>query len=276
MRRVSGYRAIGGVLVAAALASLGAGPGEMPELTRPDPGDLRAAVVHRVIDGDSVELFVDGRVERYELAGADAPDVVHPDRAPIPGAQRARGVLELMISGERLLLLDDPVRATDALGRRRGFVFRSPEMTLVNLEMVRLGLARHAHTERAWNARVFRWAQSQARASGKGVWDPAFLAAAHAPAARGDRPAPAPDAVGAAGAKATTGAETDGADEPEPEADPGPEPVAGGSDAVYVTRSGTKYHRAGCPHLTDSATKRERSEVASTHEPCKVCDPDED
>jgi len=238
-----------------------AAPRAVPTVLEPDPEDLRGAVVHRVIDGDSVELFVEGRVERYELAGADAPDAVHPDRPTIPGAERARLVLALMIEGERLMVMDDPRRATDALGRRRGYLFRAPEMTLVNLEMVRLGLARHARIDRAWNGRAFLWAQDQARSSGKGVWDPALSATQR------EEPKPKPDPEPEPEPNATDEGEQDAEQAPAPEPD---------ADVVYVTRSGSKYHRVGCRHLTDSAAERSRSEVASTHEPCKVCEPDED
>lgn len=45
--------------------------------------------------------------------------------------------------------------------------------------------------------------------------------------------------------------------------------------AVYVTKSGTKYHRADCYHLTASAQEMTIEEaVAKGYEPCTYCRPD--
>lgn len=42
---------------------------------------------------------------------------------------------------------------------------------------------------------------------------------------------------------------------------------------VYVTRTGTKYHREGCRHLRRSKIPRSLSEIAGRYEPCGVCRP---
>lgn len=41
---------------------------------------------------------------------------------------------------------------------------------------------------------------------------------------------------------------------------------------VYITRTGTKYHRAGCRHLKSSIEKK-LSEVHGVYGPCSVCNP---
>ena len=43
---------------------------------------------------------------------------------------------------------------------------------------------------------------------------------------------------------------------------------------VWVTRSGVKFHRAECPHLTDTARRVSREEANEQHEACKTCRPD--
>jgi len=259
-----------GVVAMCVFSTLGGAPSAMPEIISPEPDALRPASVHRVIDGDSVELFIDGRVVRYELSGADSPDAVAAGRPPIPGSERAWELLTLLIQGERLVVLDDPRRETDALGRRRGFLYRSPEMTLVNLEMVRLGMARHASRDWAWNAPVFRWAQAQARASGKGIWDPAFERRA-----RRERERLAAELARQRAAEIEE--RDDRADESETARDGSETDDQGDRDEpeVFVTRAGSKYHREGCRHLTDSAAPRSLEEVHDTHEACKVCRPPE-
>jgi hypothetical protein len=43
-------------------------------------------------------------------------------------------------------------------------------------------------------------------------------------------------------------------------------------EVVYITKTGTKYHRAGCRALSKSATAIRLAEVG-TRQPCAVCDP---
>ncbi len=44
-------------------------------------------------------------------------------------------------------------------------------------------------------------------------------------------------------------------------------------ETVYVTKTGTKYHRAGCRHLAKSAIPMALSEAASRYSPCSACNP---
>jgi hypothetical protein len=46
------------------------------------------------------------------------------------------------------------------------------------------------------------------------------------------------------------------------------------SDAiVYVTKTGTKYHRDGCRSLSQSKIPMKLSEAARRYEPCSICKP---
>lgn len=48
----------------------------------------------------------------------------------------------------------------------------------------------------------------------------------------------------------------------------------GGTDIVHITRTGTKYHRAGCRHLSRSDIPISRKDAeARGYTPCKVCNP---
>ena len=45
-------------------------------------------------------------------------------------------------------------------------------------------------------------------------------------------------------------------------------------DVVYLTNTGTKYHREGCRYLNTSKIEISKSEaIAQGYEPCKVCKP---
>lgn len=47
-------------------------------------------------------------------------------------------------------------------------------------------------------------------------------------------------------------------------------PVA---DAVYVTRTGTKYHRGTCRHLANSRIPMSLADAAASYGPCSICRP---
>jgi hypothetical protein len=45
------------------------------------------------------------------------------------------------------------------------------------------------------------------------------------------------------------------------------------SETVYVTKTGAKYHRAGCSSLRSSAIPMPLSQAAARYGPCKNCKP---
>ncbi len=44
-------------------------------------------------------------------------------------------------------------------------------------------------------------------------------------------------------------------------------------DIVYITKTGTKYHRAGCRYLSSSSIPIARSEAIKKYGACSVCNP---
>ncbi len=51
------------------------------------------------------------------------------------------------------------------------------------------------------------------------------------------------------------------------------ESIRDSDTVVFITKSGTKYHSAGCRHLTDSAREIPLSRAMSAYEPCGTCKP---
>lgn len=247
----------------------------MPEVLAPDEELLRVGVVHRVIDGDSVELFLDGQIVSYELAGADAPEILEDQESVLRGSMEAKGYLEGLVVGERVAVLPDQRRAADVRGRLRGYLYRMPDMLLVNLEMVRVGHAKHARDPMGFNNKAMLWAQDRARSARKGVWSPAPVIENPAPmqlfAASTDSQEPKSHSSG--GVRST---DVDEPPQSTQQAEKAPSKVLsqGLDPVVYVTRSGSKYHRKDCQHARATGTAKRRDELDSTYTPCKVCKPD--
>lgn len=56
---------------------------------------------------------------------------------------------------------------------------------------------------------------------------------------------------------------------PVPEAET---PIAEQSEVVYITETGSKYHRSGCRHLKDSKIEIQKdTAISQGYEPCKTC-----
>lgn len=55
------------------------------------------------------------------------------------------------------------------------------------------------------------------------------------------------------------------------EAEATPTREAANNQTVYVTKSGNKYHLAGCRYLSKSATPLALSDAAIRYSPCSVC-----
>ncbi len=238
---------------------------EMPEVEEPEQSRLVFGVVHRVIDGDSVELFLDGRIVAYELAGADAPEVLENESVSLRGSEEARDYLLALLEGEQIAVLNDSRRPMDARGRKRGYLYRMPDGLFVNLEMLRLGFSKHARDPAGFNNPVMMWAQDRARDARKGVWSP-DLEKIEVSEPAVVQPAPIKSERG-----------NSAADEPAELQEQVPDPVSksGSRLVVYITKSGTKYHTKDCQHARESGVATPIEKVRESHDACKVCKPDD-
>lgn len=97
-------------------------------MNRTIPDYLRIATLHRVIDGDTVELMVDLGFRRYSrerirLLGIDAPEIRGPARLQGLAAMQfaSHWFAEAEIAGDRILLVS---HRADSFGRWLGSIYR--------------------------------------------------------------------------------------------------------------------------------------------------------
>lgn len=113
-----------------------------PTPTTTPPGALDAnAVIDFVVDGDTVDVVIDGREERVRLIGIDTPETKKPD-SPIEcfGPEASAFTESLLPVGTPVRIERDTV-GRDDYGRLLGYVFRADDGIFVNYELVRNGLA---------------------------------------------------------------------------------------------------------------------------------------
>jgi micrococcal nuclease len=148
-------------------------PTDTPEPTAtptPDLERVRAEVVD-VIDGDTIEVEIDGETYTVRYIGIDTPETVHPSE-PIewmgPEASEAN---RRLVEGETVYLEED-VSETDQYGRLLRYVFLE-DGTMVNAALVEMGYAQAStYPPDVRYQDLLLEAEQEAREEEQGLWGP--------------------------------------------------------------------------------------------------------
>ena len=108
----------------------------------PAASGLRAnATVEYVVDGDTVDMIIDGVEERVRLIGIDTPETKK-ENTPVEcfGPEATAFTQSLLPEGTQVYLERD-VEARDVYGRLLGYAYLVETGVFVNLEIVRQGYA---------------------------------------------------------------------------------------------------------------------------------------
>jgi micrococcal nuclease len=126
------------------------------------------AAVERVVDGDTIQVRVDGRTETVRYIGVNTPEVRHPWRGAEPGGQEAWTVNRELVAGKRVRLEMD-VQPRDRYRRLLAYVW--VDGVMVNAELVRRGYAQVMTVPPNLRyQRLFLTLQREARQAGRGLW----------------------------------------------------------------------------------------------------------
>ncbi len=203
-----------------------------------ETGNIIAHKVVRVIDGDTVVLLIDGTETTVRLIGVDTPETVHPSKPVEEYGKEASQFLSNLLAGESVYLKYEPGSITDKYGRMLAYLYRSPDSLFANLEIIRQGYG-HAYTAYPFqHIEFFRSVEQDARQKGKGLWAQGGTA----------------KSVVAQPVVVELSQKPDG-------------------DSVYITKTGTKYHRSGCRYLSKSSIPVVLSTLSSKYDACSVCKP---
>jgi micrococcal nuclease len=108
-------------------------------LWRGEPPASATVLVTRVVDGDTVEVQLDGREEDVRYIGVDTPETVKPDTPVQCFGPQASAFNHLLVEGRRVRLVFGEERR-DVYGRLLAYVYLGGRF--VNAELIRRGLAR--------------------------------------------------------------------------------------------------------------------------------------
>ncbi len=136
------------------------------------PGPVSARVTH-VVDGDTIDVSIDGDEEAVRYIGIDTPETVKPGTPVQCGGPRAHEFNERLVGGRTVTLRFD-AEHRDVYGRLLAYVYlprpgRRP--LFVNAELARRGLARTLTIPPNDSfAALFDRLATRAGVRGRGLW----------------------------------------------------------------------------------------------------------
>lgn len=229
-------------------------PGKLPVIATPDFSKLQSLAIAAVVDGDTITVTRDGGVtEKVRLLGIDCPETSDPTKGQEFYGVEATTFVTNLLKGERVYVVPEKAGEKDRYGRTLAYVYRAPDGLFVNAEVVRQGYGSVYDAQAFQHIDAFLQYERAAKAAGRGQWDTAAkLDWEHLRQAPGaTNPAAAPGTVA-----------------PGKDAAPDAQKVT-----VYVTKSGTKYHRAGCSYLKSSQIPMDLADAKKRYGPCSKCGP---
>ncbi len=130
--------------------------------------------VQKVIDGDTIELNIDGRTQKVRLIGMDTPEVVDPRKVVQCFGREASAQGHKRLEGQTIRLeYDVQVGEHDKYGRLLAYVFLSDGSNYAE-GMIRDGYAHeYTYQNQAYKYQAtFKSAEAEAQAANRGFWAP--------------------------------------------------------------------------------------------------------
>lgn len=139
----------------------------------PDEVEQGGYQVVKVVDGDTLDVSINDKIERLRLIGIDTPETVDPRKSVQCFGKEASSKAKELLMGKRVSLeMDDTQGERDKYKRLLRYVFL-PDGTNFNLFMIEEGYAHEYtyHLPYKYQAE-FKNAQRSAMENQKGLWSP--------------------------------------------------------------------------------------------------------
>lgn len=139
-------------------------PTPVPPTVAPLPAQ-EIAHVENVVDGDTIDVEMNGQIYRVRYIGMDTPEQGEPFFTEATEANRG------LVGGGDVIMKRD-VSETDQYGRLLRYVYLA-DGTFVNAELLRMGYAQVAtYPPDVMHQVLFLELQAEAQATGQGLWAP--------------------------------------------------------------------------------------------------------
>ena len=137
----------------------------------PPNGQPDLVKIADVIDGDTVDIDINGRTERVRLIGVNTPETKHPTK-PIEcfGPEASAYLTQLLPKGTAVRIERD-VEARDRYGRMLLYLYLGSNDLFINLDLVARGYGTPMSIEpNTFHRNDFVRAAAQAEAADVGLW----------------------------------------------------------------------------------------------------------
>lgn len=142
---------------------------ERNALVKPDNNSTY--LVSKVVDGDTLDVSIDGVITRIRLIGIDTPEVVDP-RKPVEcfGKEASEKMKELVFGKKVRLKSDSSQGDKDKYGRLLRYIFTEDNAN-INLQMIIGGYAyEYTYLVPYQYQASFKKAEKEAKDNGRGLW----------------------------------------------------------------------------------------------------------
>jgi len=141
------------------------------ETAEEEPNPNKLYKVSGVVDGDTVKLSIEGKIETIRLIGIDTPETVHPSKPVECFGVEASNKAKQLLSGKTVSLETDASQGTrDRFGRLLGYIILA-DGTNFNKLMIEQGYAyEYTYSTSYKYQSEFKSAQQYAKANSIGLW----------------------------------------------------------------------------------------------------------
>jgi micrococcal nuclease len=145
-------------------------PATPPPAASPSPTQPLTGRVTQIVDGDTIDVELQGRREWVRYIGIDTPETKHPTRGIEPYGPEATEANRRLVQGQ-MVRLEFDVQPRGQYGRLLAYVFVGEVM--VNAELVRQGYALlSTYPPNVKHEALFVRLQREAREAKRGLWGP--------------------------------------------------------------------------------------------------------
>jgi micrococcal nuclease len=125
----------------------------------------------KVVDGDTVDISIDGQTERVRLIGVNTPETKHPTK-PIEcfGPEASAYMTQLLPKGT-IMRIERDTEARDRYGRMLLYLYRDSDNLFINLDLVTRGYGNPMSIEpNTFHRTDFVHAAALAEVANVGLW----------------------------------------------------------------------------------------------------------
>lgn len=141
-------------------------PKKLPDIVT-QPGYYQ---VNYTVDGDTIDIKMDGQDERVRLIGIDTPETKKAYSSGECYAEEAYGYLKEMLKGQRVRLEADPINTNrDRYNRLLRYVYLTNGV-LVNSSIIQQGYGFAYLSFPFSKSKEFDLLQTEAKETGRGLW----------------------------------------------------------------------------------------------------------